>query len=154
MMMKYNNRIEMYDSQRKSNFNQFHQRWQPYHSNCDLYSLGKGCLFEKKENHDAILRRWCSCCLACSWPIYDVTHDRQVYQVCQHDKTYDLRESALRLSSKKSCEFRSKSGHVEKLVCDDTAAARLYNFARRSCGNHMKPVDFSPQNFYHTTDVW
>ena len=56
--------------------------------------------------------------------------------------------------TKKSCEFRSKSGHVEKLVLDDTAAARLYNFVRRSCGNHMKPVGFFPQNCYHTTDVW
>ena len=146
----------MYNSQSKSNFNQFHQRWLPYHSNCDWYSLGKSCLFKKKkENHDAILRRWCSCCLACSWPIYDVTHDRQVYQVCQHEKTYDLRESALRLS----CDSKIVRISQQKWTCRETGLRRYgcrttSQFCSEVLWQHMKPVDFSPPNCYHTTDVW
>ena len=47
-------------------------------------------------------------------------------------ESYDRRETALRLSRnpKKSFEFYSKSGHVEKLVCDDTAAERLQNLVQ------------------------
>ena len=42
----------------------------------------------------------------------------------------------------KSCEFRNKSGHIEKLVCDLTAVVGLHDFVRRSCRSPPKPIDY------------
>ena len=42
----------------------------------------------------------------------------------------------------KSCEFRNKSGHVEKLVCDLTTVVGLHDFVRRSRRSPAKPIDY------------
>lgn len=52
--------------------------------------------------------------------------------------------SALRLTcgSSKSGHIEISTGHIEKLVCDGTAAVQLHDFLWRSCGIPTKPSHF------------
>ena len=68
-----------------------------------------------------------------------------IFQPCNGGRciaSYERRESALWLSSGHKNPVNFVEEVDEKLVCDDTAAVRLYDFVLRSCDSHTNPSDF------------
>ena len=94
---------EMCNSQEKTHFNHFPQRWHPYHYNCDrLVFIREGLLIiikkkEKRKKNIMMLYLMMILIMQLSYDfrMAELTLDWQVYQRRQLKKSYDRRESSL-----------------------------------------------------------
>ena len=146
----YQLEYEMYNSQGKNNF-------QPLSSTMATLPTASATFIDKGGY--AHSKRWKSWCYFAMIGSRRLVFSRQYSQLLDTSirifnvKTYDHRESALRLSSgskKKTCKFCSKSGNVEKLVFDNNVSVRVRVFIRRYCSSPTKPSDFFKSSDYKT----